>query len=268
MTKPNLTISHSLSTLTVILLLIIWQIYAISVDNPYLMPDPIKVFGDFFGLLGEWSTYVVIATTLTRLIISIALSTFFGLVLGLMSGVHYQVEAILKPIVVSLRTLPVISIIVVVLILLGSNLSLYVVSFLLLFPLIYQAELEGIKNIDSLLLDVLRLDCKNCSWPAVKMVFFPLALPYLRTAILQSAGLGIKVLVVAEFIAQTSTSIGRELYFNRINLEYSKVFAWTMILIIIVLIIEHFVNRYVKYEELVKKNYKLLDVLFKRDLNT
>ena len=211
------------------------------------MPEPIQVFKDLVGLLGEWRTYKIILTTLSRLFVSIGLATFFGLTLGLISGIRYQVEALLKPIVISLRTLPVISIIVVVLILYGNTSSLYIISFLLLFPLIYQSELDGIKNIDPLLIEALKLDCKNCSWPAVKMVFFPLSLPFLRTGILQSAGLGIKVLVVAEFISQKSPSIGRELYFNRINLEYSKVFAWTMILIFIVLVIEHLVNRYLKY---------------------
>jgi ABC-type nitrate/sulfonate/bicarbonate transport system permease component len=112
--------------------------------------------------------------------------------------------------------------------------------------LIYQAELDGIKNINKTLLEVLKLDCDKCSFPAVKMVFLPLSMPFFRTSLLQSAGLGIKVLVVAEFIAQTNHSIGRELYFNRINLEYSRVFAWTIILIIIVTGIEYLVNKYLK----------------------
>jgi len=247
MKKPNISVTRSISSLTIILLIVIWQIYAIRVNNPYLMPDPISVFNEFFTLLGTKSTYVIILTTMSRLVFSIFLATFFGLTLGLISGIHYQVAAILKPIVVTLRTLPVISIIVVVLILYGNTISLYVVSFLLLFPLIYQSELDGILNIDQLLLDVLKMDCDKCTWRAIEMVYFPLALPHLRTGILQSAGLGIKVLVVAEFIAQTGTSIGRELYFNRINLEYARVFAWTLILVIIVMVIEHFVEKYIKY---------------------
>lgn len=249
MRKNSIAVSHTLSTLSVLLVLIVWQIYAIRVNNPYLMPDPIKVFGEFFKLLSTGDTYVIIFTTLLRLIISIMIATFFGTFLGLISGVRYQLEAFLNPIITSLRTLPVISIIVIVLILYGNTLSLYIVSFLLLFPLIYQSQLDGIKNIDSLLLDVLRLECEKCSWQAVRMVLFPLGLPHLRTGVIQSAGLGIKVLVVAEFIAQTKVSIGRELYFSRINLEYAQVFAWTMILIIIVVTIEHFVNRYLKYSK-------------------
>jgi len=247
MEKKNIAVSHALSTFSIVLILVAWQLYSIKVNNPHLMPDPLDVFKQFFILLGEAQTYIIILATFKRLLITIALATAFGLTLGLLSGMHYQLEALLKPIVISLRTLPVISIIVIVLILYGNTFSLYIISFLLLFPLIYQSELDGVKNIDPLLLDVLKLDCNKCSFNAIKMVFFPLSLPHLRTGILQSAGLGIKVLVVAEFIAQTKTSIGRELYFNRISLEYSKVFAWTIILICIVVVIEHFVARYLKY---------------------
>ena len=249
MRKRSIAVSHTLSTFSVVLLLIIWQIYAIRVNNPHLMPDPIKVFTEFFRLLGEGETYKIIFTTLLRLIISIALASFFGLTLGLMSGIKYQLEAFLSPLVTSLRTLPIISIIVIIWILYGSGVSLYIISFLLLFPILYQSELDGIKNIDPLLLDVLELDCSECTFGAVRLVYFPLALPHFRTGVIQSAGLGIKVLVVAEYLTQTRNSIGRALYNSRINLEYASVFAWTIILIIIVVVIEHFVNRYLRYSK-------------------
>jgi NitT/TauT family transport system permease protein len=248
MRKENLSISHLLSTSTVILIIVVWQFYAMRIDNMFLMPRPFDVLKEFLNLLKDPQTYVVLGYTFFRLIMSISAAALFGLILGLISGVHYQVEALLKPIIITLRTLPVISIIVVILILYGNTMSLYIISFLLLFPIIYQAELDGVKNIDPLFLEVLNLDCDKCSMPAVKMVFFPLSLPFFRTSLLQSIGLGIKVLVVAEFIAQTKNSIGWELYFHRINLEYSVVFAWTFVLILLVTGIEHIVVRYIKYQ--------------------
>lgn len=238
--------STSLSTLSVMMILIIWQIYAIHVDNPYLMPTPIDVFKNLFILLGEGRTYFIIFTTLSRLAISVVIASLIGLILGLLAGVFYQVEAFLKPLVTTLRTLPVVSIIVVILILYGNTFSLFLISFLLLFPIIYQAELEGIKNIDQDLKDVLSLECSNCPFVVIKMVYFPLALPFFKTGMIQSTGLAIKVLIVAEYLSQTQISIGRELYFNRINLEYSKVFAWTFILIVIVIVIEHYIQKYLK----------------------
>jgi NitT/TauT family transport system permease protein len=63
---------------------------------------------------------------------------------------------------------------------------------------------------------------------------------------LQSAGLGIKVLVMAEFLAQTRNSIGNQLYLAKVNLEYDRVFAWTILLIIIAVILEFLIEYYVR----------------------
>lgn len=246
MHKENLKISHALSTSAIILFIVAWQLYAIKIDNQFLMPNPLEVFKEFFRLFADMDTYVVIGSTFLRLIISISIAAALGLFLGLISGVYYQIEAFLKPIIITLRTLPVISIIIIILMLYGNTVSLYLISFLLLFPIIYQAELDGIKNIDPTLIEVMNLDCHECSLPVIRMVYFPLSLPFFRTALLQSAGLGIKVLVVSEFIAQTKNSIGWELYFHRINLEYSVMFAWTLVLIVIVTGMEHVVERLMK----------------------
>lgn len=246
MKRKNRPLSHFLSTSAIIIFIALWQIYAIRVNNPYLMPQPNQVFDSLIQLLRDFGTYQIIFATLSRFVISMLISVVLGLVLGLLSGVHYELEALLRPMVVTLRTLPVVTIIVVILIIYGNTFSLYIISFLLIFPIVYQSELDGVKNIDKTLLEVLKLDCNKCSLPAIKMVFLPLSMPFFRTGIIQSTGLGIKVLIVAEFISQTNNSIGKQLYFNRINLEYSKVFAWTIILIGIVLMIEHLVNKYLK----------------------
>lgn len=246
MRQKNSPLSHFLSTASILIFIVLWQIYAIKINNPYLMPEPNQVFDSLLVLLGDAGTYKIVFATIGRLVLSMSISIVFGLVLGMFAGIHYELEALLRPMVVTLRTLPVVTIIVVVLIIYGNEFSLYIISFLLIFPIIYQAELDGIKNIDKTLLEVLKLDCNKCSGPAIKMVFLPLSMPFFRTGVIQSTGLGIKVLVVSEFIAQTNVSIGKQLYFNRINLEYSKVFAWTIILILVVLVIEHLVNKYLK----------------------
>ncbi|PAT01957.1 hypothetical protein CI105_03615 [Candidatus Izimaplasma bacterium ZiA1] len=242
--KKNIYISHSLSTLSVFILILIWQLYSIKINNSIIMPQPFDVLETLWELLISLKTYSIILATFKRLFITIGISTLLGLSLGLISGMHYQLEAFLKPIVVSLRTLPVISIIVIVLILYGNVFSLYIITFLLLFPIIYQAELDGVKHIDPLLISVLKLECNRCSPRGIRMVYLPLSLPFLRTGIIQSAGLGIKILVVAEYISQAKVSIGREIYLGRINLEYNLVFAWSIILIIVVLLVEHLVEKY------------------------
>jgi NitT/TauT family transport system permease protein len=247
MRKQSQFTSILFNTISIVVIFVLWQVYAIQVDNPYLMPKPEAVISAFVQLFFERETYFVFLMTAIRLLTSLGIAALFGLVLGLISGVRPKFESFMKPFVVTLRTMPAISIIIIIFILFGNTATLYIISFLLLFPIIYQAELDGIKNINKTLLEVLWMDCDRCNWPAIKMMFLPLSMPFYRTGLLQSIGLGLKVLVVAEYITQTKHSIGWELYINRINLDYSRVFAWTIVLIITVSLIEYFVRKSLRY---------------------
>lgn len=247
MNKPNTKTQKLFEVLSVVIVIIIWQLTANRWSFLSFFPSPSAILKELFSLIITLETYRILGTTLLRLLFSLCISTVFGTFLGLFSGLHYQVESLLKPIVVTLRTIPIISIVVIILMLYGNVASLYIIIFLVLFPIIYQAQLDGIKNIDREYLEVLKMDCDRCSFPAVRMVFFPMALPHLRTGILQSIGLGIKVLVMAEFIAQTKVGIGREFIKQRLILNFANIIAWTLILVLIALIVEHYINKYLKY---------------------
>jgi len=241
--KNKGVISSLFSVSSILIMFVAWQLYSISINNPTLMPDPINVFKRLYEMLVDKDTYVVVFTSLSRLLLSLVLATVLGTILGLLSGIHSTVEAFLKPLIVTVRTLPVISIIIVILIIFGNTATLYIISFLLLFPIIYQAELDGVKNIDRLLIDVLRLECDDTNTNVLKLVYFPLSIPFLRTALIEAVGLGFKVLVVAEYIAQTKVSIGKEIYMAKVNLEFADVFAWTIMLLLFVLLIEFTVEK-------------------------
>jgi NitT/TauT family transport system permease protein len=204
------------------------------------------VFNRLFELALSKQTYVILFSSLARMLLSLFLATFLGVFMGLVSGVNTKVEAFLKPIIITIRTLPVISIIVVVLIIFGNEITLYIISLLLLFPIIYQAELDGIKHIDPRVVDVLKLETKKVNKVVVFNIYLPLSIPFLRTALIDAVGLGFKVLVIAEYIAQTNSSIGKTIYMNKINLDFTGVFAWTIVLLIFVLVIEWIVERVLK----------------------
>lgn len=234
------------SGLSLIVIFVIWQLYSISVNNPTLMPSPLIVLNRFVDMLGDRDTYMILFSSLGRLLLSLVIATLLGVVFGFLSAVNEKIEAFFRPIISTIRTLPVISIIIVILIIFGNVVTLYIISLLLLFPLIYQAELDGIRNIDSSLIDVLRLDTDQFNRDVFKNVYFPLSIPFLRTALIDCIGLGFKVLVVAEYIAQTNKSIGKEMYMYKVNLDFSGVFAWTLMLLIFVLVVEYLVEKLIK----------------------
>jgi len=228
---------HYLGFLSVIVFVLIWYLFSLSVNNQFILPSPILVIKSLFDLLLEVKTYETIGYTLIRLIIAFALSGVLAIILGIISGNYKVIDEILHPFIVTLRTLPVASVIVIILIIFGNELSLFIITFVMVFPIIYEGAKHGVLNISEELKNTITMET-NHKLEIMAKLHFPLALPYIKTSLLQSFGLGFKVIVMAEFISQTSKGIGNELFQGSISIEYEKVFAWTIILIVLVTIVE------------------------------
>ena len=228
---------------SIFILFILWVIASSLISNEIVLPTPLSTFKAFFSLLIETNHLESIALTLFRLFIALFFAAFIGVIFGVLSGLNTKIRYVLRPVVTFLRTIPVISIVVILLIVFGFTLIPYLITFLMIFPLIFQAISDGIENLDQELVDVFKLE-DDSLLDGVRYCYLPLIGPQIRTALLQSAGLGIKVLVMAEYLSQTSNSIGNSLYLSKVNLDYASVFSWTLLLIIIVIILEHFIRRF------------------------
>lgn len=218
------------------------------VDHRLILPSPLDVLLTIGSLASEGSSLAIVGLSLIRLLVSVACSATLGILFGFIAGLKKRVSWVLHPYVTILRTIPVISIVVILLILFGYVITPYIITFLMVFPIIYQATEEGIKNIDQSYIDVYRLEAHDLKL-AFKYLYYPLVKPYLILAFLQSFGLGLKVLVMAEYLAQTKNSIGHALYIAKTNLDYQSVFAWTIILIILSVVMELIISRYRKNQQ-------------------
>jgi NitT/TauT family transport system permease protein len=224
-------------------LFLIWTLVSVIINNAIIIPSPWETFRAFINIFINPLGLTTIAMSLFRLIISMFVAGFFGLVLGVWSGTSYKARYYFRPIVTLLRTVPVISIVVILLIVFGFSLTPYLITFLMIFPLIFQAISDGIENLDTELIEVFKLE-NDSPMDAIRYCYLPLITPLIKTAFLQAAGLGIKVLIMAEYLAQTRQSIGNALYLAKVNLQYDQVFAWTLLLIIIAIILEFLIRRF------------------------
>ncbi len=228
---------------SIFILFILWQLIYMIVNHPLLVPSIGSVFNAFIQILTHLNSLKIIGFTLLRLFLSILLSGILGISIGIFAGINPKLSFFLKPYVTILRTIPVISIVVILLIIFGYAYTPFLITFLMVFPIIFTSVHEGITHIDHELIDVYRLEEKNF-FLAIKILYFPMVKSHIILGLLQSFGLGLKVLVMAEYLAQTRTSIGNSIYLSKINLQYDSVFAWTVILILIATLLEYAIKKY------------------------
>jgi NitT/TauT family transport system permease protein len=232
-----------ISISSILSIFIIWFLVFEIIDNDILIPSIIDTFKKLFTLLSSIQSLNVILMTFIRLSLSVLAASIFGIATGLLSARIEQFHHWMTPYVTIFKTTPIISFIIIVYVIFGYSIAPYVITFMILFPLFYEASKAGYESIDPLVIDSFKLE----RHPFKEVLFdfyIPLLKPSILTVYLQSFGLGLKVLVMAEYITQTPNSIGRAIYISRVGIDYASVFAWTILLIAITYSIDTVIKKY------------------------
>ena len=234
--KKWMTLSSILS------IFVLWYLIYLWVDHPLLMPSIQDTFMALIGLFGSRDAVLAMTQTFLRLGISIGISLLLALLLAFLSYRFRTFEAFFHPYMVLLKTIPLVSVILILFVLIHFSLSTYAITFLMIFPILYQAILTGLKSIDQSYIDVYKLE-EGHLIAGIQYLYFPMTRPYILLGFLQSLGLGLKVIVMAEFITQHRNGIGRLMYNARVNLQYDQIFALTIVLVGVTFLIETFVKK-------------------------
>ncbi|HHW90143.1 MAG TPA: ABC transporter permease subunit [Clostridiales bacterium] len=223
--------------LGIMFLLALWTVLQKIINNNLVVPDIPSVFRAFLALLKQSKTYFIILKTIGRLIITLIFCAALTLILSYFSYKFEWFENFIKPFFSIMRTVPVVSLIIILLFLAGNDISPYFITALVILPVMYEGILSGFLAIDDTLKDELRL-LSSVNFKIIMSVFIPMTLPYLIASFLQSFGLGLKVMVMSEFIAQPKDTIGYVMLQERIYLDTADIFAWTIIMALFVFLVE------------------------------
>ncbi len=223
--------------LSVLFIILLWTVSSLIIDNSLVLPGISEVILSLKEILSTSTTYLIILLTIVRLILVVLVSLVIAFILAILSYLSDKFESFIKPLFVILKTIPVIAIIVLLLITFGSKTSPYIMTSLVVLPIMYEGLLTSLKNINKELIDDVKT-LSNTNWMVLKDFYFPIILNFIMMTLVQSFGIGLKVMVMGEFIAQPNCSIGYILQLERSNLNSSAILAWSVILIILVLLFE------------------------------
>lgn len=216
----------------VLFALALWQTAAMLVGQPMLLASPVEAVKRLAELMTEKDFWKTAGYSLGR----IALGFVCGLALGsaaAFAAARWTVfEILLRPFVVSMKSIPVASFIIVCLIWLsGSRLSSFI-AFLMVFPVIYGNVLQGLKSTARDMIEmaeVFRLS------PFRKLLYvqLPSVKPYLLSACSAAMGLAWKAGIAAEVIGIPTGSIGEKLYMAKVYFDTADLFAWTILIVLL-----------------------------------
>lgn len=219
-------------TIAVIFALLVWQTAAVAVDQSILLVSPIDValrmttIWQVEGFASSiWFSFYHIAGGFLLALVS-------GILLAALSGRFRWVETALWPFMITVKTVPVASFVVICLIWLSAqNLSVFI-SFLIVLPVVYGNVLQGIKSEDGKMLEVAEV-FRMPVHRRILYIHMPQLKPFILSACATALGMSWKAGIAAEIIGTPDGSIGKQLYYAKIYLDTDDLLCWTVIIVIV-----------------------------------
>lgn len=217
--------------------LLVWQAVSAFIGQEILLVSPVVVFVRLTELIREASFWQSIGFSMIRILGGFLLAAVSGIVAAGFSARFRRIRELLAPAVMTVKAVPVASFIILVLIWVPSrNLSI-VISFLMVFPILYTNVLDGILGTDPGLLEMARVF--EVPKPVqIRWLYVSQVLPFFRTGCSVGLGLCWKAGVAAEVIGIPDGSIGENLYNAKVYLNTPDLFAWTVVIVLISLVFE------------------------------
>lgn len=232
-------------------LIIIWSAAALIVDDEIILPSFVDVFKKLISMFKTGALLPAILKTASRIMIGVLISIVFGNFLAYISY-KFKLKEYLEPLFSILRTIPVISIVLIVLFFAEKNLLSIIVVILVTLPIVYENVHTALTNIDSGKLELAKVyDLKSVT------VFRYIELPAIIKSTLMSLrialGLSFKAGATSEVVSGATGGLGELMYVSKLSFDMPELIAITFVIIILSFIFEMIAGF------LYKRNLKIYD---------
>ena len=222
--------------------ILIWEAASrlISRNNELLLlilPSPATVFKKWIDIAFTAPFIKAEILTLSRIFIGFFMGCTLGFAIGVITHFSKLICSLLSPILKIIRAVPVVAVIILMYLFFDSSTLPVLIVTLMVAPLVWQAVYDGLNNTDKKLLEMAKV--YNLS---VTKTFFRVKLPHiipqLITTCVNALGLAWKSGIAAEVICLPDISLGTLLWQGKGNVNYDEVYAITVTVIILSIIIE------------------------------
>ncbi|WP_246169610.1 ABC transporter permease [Actinotalea subterranea] len=208
----------------------VWHVAAVVVDQDLLLASPGDVLVRLAELVRTGDFWATVGHSFARIGTGFLAAAVVGVLGATLAAASRVADALLAPLVTAVRSTPVVSFIILVLVWADSGQLALVVSFLMVVPVVHTNVLEGIRQRDPALLEVATV-FEVPTLRRIPAIDVPAVLPYFVSACRTGVGLAWKSGVAAEVIGLPQGSIGEQLYQAKIFLSTADVFAWTVVVV-------------------------------------
>jgi len=239
--KISITKNKFITVLSVLFLIGLWKAGSMIVASELILPSPGKTAIAVGKLFINEAFIRIVGATILRGLIGFFISFLLALILGIAAGINDSFYAFLKPILVTIRSTPVISFILLALIWFDVSQVPVFIALLTMFPFICTNIIDGIRNVNPKLLvlaKVYRVKTRNI----IRDIYLPAISPFIFSGISSAMGFGWRAIIIGEVLSQPRYGIGTFMQNAQTYLLVDKVIAWTIIAILLSYLFDHLIR--------------------------
>lgn len=225
--------------------LFIWEIIYLVVQKEILIVSPFTTLMTIVRLVRTAAFWQTALSSLLHIMSGFFVGLLIGVALAVLCAASAFFKELFKPLIAIARATPVASFILLALVWMKTGTVPGFIAALMVFPIIFGNVYEGIRNVDDKLLEMAK-SYKVSTKRVFLHIFLPGVFPYFIAGTTTGLGLAWKAGIAAEVLSVPAGSIGQMLHDAKIYIETADLFAWTVVVILLSMILEYLVVLLIK----------------------
>lgn len=222
--------------------ILIWGIASHRFGKPLLFPSPTAVFEVLWKMLQTPRFYQITLHSFLNVFSGVLWGIFSACALVVLTHKVKLIRELFLPLMSVIKATPVASFIILAFFFIGSSKTPGFITFLMVFPVIWTNLDEGLRKIDKGLSEVATV-YQFSPLEKFRYLILPSVQPYFASACRSALGLAWKAGVAAEIITMPPETIGAMIGDAKTYIMTEEMFAWTLTVILLSLLIEFGVGR-------------------------
>lgn len=218
---------------------LVWIIAFYGVGNRLIVPSFSEALNSLWHYFGNGSFWLAVLNSLLRTLLAFVISFALAAIFCIFSLFNNACKALLKPVIVLIRTLPTMAVILIIFKMTYGNktLSPVIVTVLVLFPMIFSQLTTAVQGIDPAIKNMAKVYGISKKDRLFK-IYLPLISPGIFSQIGANISLGLKIMISSEVLVNTARGLGGMMQESSGAGEAAALAALTLAAVLLGLVIE------------------------------
>ena len=229
------------SLFSVFILVTLWQLLSMWINYPDLIPTLPDLLKHTISLFLSKGFYFTLSATVLRGLIGFAISFIIAFLLARLSFNSQFWKHFFHPVLVVIRSIPVISIVLIALFWFSpSHLPIFI-ALLTMFPILYQNILNGFEHTDIRYVEMAQVFGKS-KFQILWDIYLPSSRNQIFSGISTAMGFGWRAIIIGEVLAQPFRGIGTSMKMAQSYINIAELIAWTFVAVVISYLFEFIIK--------------------------